>query len=178
MTGISSIPDEVKWRIAAEFSAHLPALYDAAFRDKLGTAYEKAEQDVWVAAAQEIAEIAKKLGLPRETPVDLAGSMMTILLILFGPDYKSETLELSGNGAVIVIRRCPLMMQGHHAGAGGERTFTKCMALVLSGVPLLNGAFSARFVRTMCTGDRQCEIKISRDTQAPAKKKGVEVTIT
>jgi hypothetical protein len=34
------------------------------------------------------------------------------------------------------------------------------MALILTTVPLLNKNYSARFVRTMCTGDRQCEIKI------------------
>jgi hypothetical protein len=34
------------------------------------------------------------------------------------------------------------------------------MALILTAVPQLNNNYSARFVRTMCTGDRQCEIKI------------------
>jgi hypothetical protein len=36
------------------------------------------------------------------------------------------------------------------------------MALTLTAVPLLNNKYTARFVRTMCTGDRQCEVKIEK----------------
>ena len=39
------------------------------------------------------------------------------------------------------------------------------MALTLTTVPILNKGYSARFVRTMCTGDRQCEIKIEEIKQ-------------
>ncbi|MGA8777755.1 hypothetical protein [Methanoregula sp.] len=45
--------------------------------------------------------------------------------------------------------------------------------LTLSAVPLLNKDYSARFVRTMCTGDRQCEIKIEK--KPPAEKKEEKV---
>jgi hypothetical protein len=170
VAGITPIPDDVRWRLAAEFSAHLPALYDAAFRPKMGEEYDRAEQEVWIAAARSVFAIAKTLSLPVKTPTDLAGSMATVLEILFGPGYKSEVLELSGDRAVIVLRRCPLMEQGRHAGVGGDCTFTKCMALVLSAIPQLNGEYSARFVRSMCTGDRQCEIKIARETPKKDKK--------
>jgi hypothetical protein len=34
------------------------------------------------------------------------------------------------------------------------------MALTLTTVPSLNKKYTARFVRTMCVGDRQCELKI------------------
>jgi len=36
MADLNSIPDDTKWRIAAEFSATLPALYDHAFRETVG----------------------------------------------------------------------------------------------------------------------------------------------
>jgi hypothetical protein len=36
------------------------------------------------------------------------------------------------------------------------------MVFTLSGIPRLNKDCSARFVRTMCTGDRQCEIKVTK----------------
>jgi hypothetical protein len=48
------------------------------------------------------------------------------------------------------------------------------MVLTLTTVPLLNKGYSARFVRTMCTGDRQCEVKIEEVKQpdkAEHKKK-------
>ena len=36
MPDLKSIPDDVKWRLAADCAARLPALYDVAFRKVLG----------------------------------------------------------------------------------------------------------------------------------------------
>jgi hypothetical protein len=47
MAGINSVPDEVKWRIAAEFAANLPILYDREFRTVLGDTYDSVEQKAW-----------------------------------------------------------------------------------------------------------------------------------
>ena len=162
MADLNSIPDETRWRIAAEFSATMPALYDHAFRETVGGRYDEIEQEVWMEAAKIIVDIAKSLSLPTGTAQDLAESMRVVMVILFGPEFKSEALEVSKDGAVIIIRRCPLLLNGSDAGTGGERTFRKCMAFTLTGIPMLNRDFSARFVRTMCTGDRQCEIKVTK----------------
>jgi hypothetical protein len=174
MADLNSIPDEVKWRIASEFSTKLPFLYDRAFRSALGDRYDEIEQEVWMDAAGTAFEIAKSLGLPVGTAEDLAETMRTIMVILFGPGFKSETLKVSDDGAVIITRRCPFIASTSEADAGGRHTFRKCMAFTLSSIPRLNNNYSARFVRTMCTGDRQCEVKISRkapDTAGmPAKK--------
>jgi hypothetical protein len=171
MTGLDSIPDEVKWRIAAGFSAQLPAYYDRAFRDIVGDRYDEIEQDIWMEAAGNAFTIAKNLSLPTGTVQDLAETMRTVMVILFGPEYKSETLEISKDGSVIIIRRCPLLAAGYDAGTDGDRTFRKCMALILTGIPRLNKDFSARFVRTMCSGDRQCEIKVAKSVPPAVDKK-------
>jgi hypothetical protein len=162
MAGLSSIPDDMKWRIAAEFSATLPALYDRAFRDTVGERYDEIEQEVWMEAANIIFAIAKSRALPVDTAQELAETLSTVMVILFGPEFKIETLEVSQDGAVIIVRRCPLIAASYNNGTDGDRTFRKCMAFTLSGVPGLNKDFSARFVRTMCTGDRQCEIKVAK----------------
>jgi hypothetical protein len=94
--------------------------------------------------------------------------------IFFGPDYTAETLEISSSGAVVLVKRCPLPDSGLDRESGDPSTFHKCMVLTLTTVPLLNKGYSARFVRTMCTGDRQCEIKIEEvkkpDASEPGKK--------
>lgn len=162
MADLNSIPDETRWRIAAEFSATMPALYDHAFRETAGERYDEIEQEVWMEAAKIIVDIAKSLSLPTGTAQDLAEAMLVVMVILFGPEFKSEALEVSKDGAVIIIRRCPLLLNGSDIGTDGERTFRKCMAFTLTGIPMLNRDFSARFVRTMCTGDRQCEIKVGK----------------
>lgn len=171
MTGPGSIPDDVKWRIASEFSAQLPALYDRTFRAALGDQYDEIEQEVWMEVSRTAFTIAKNLSLPVSTAQELAETMRTVMTILFGPGFKTEALEVSKDGSVVIIKRCPILSQGYGSGTDGNRTFRKCMAFTLSAIPQLNKNFSARFVRTMCTGDRQCEIKISKSEIAAASQK-------
>jgi len=42
----------LKWRIAADFSAQLPALYDGAFRNTVGKRYDEIEQEIWMEVAK------------------------------------------------------------------------------------------------------------------------------
>jgi hypothetical protein len=162
---LKSIPDEVKWRLAAKMVALLPAVYDRAYRGVVGEKYDEIEQEIWMELSRMALDIVRDLSLPTSNARELAESMRIVMVILFGPDYKSETIEVSKDGAVVLIRECPLLESGHNLGVGGPSTFHKCMALTLTTVPLLNKGYSARFVRTMCTGDRQCEIKIEEAKQ-------------
>ena len=168
MAGLGSIPDEKKWRIAAEFAATLPALYDHGFRETVGKQYDAIEQGVWMEVSKILFAIARDLSLPTGTAQELADTLRTVMTILFGPDFKSEMLELSEDGAVLIVRRCPFLEKSYFTGMDGSHTFPKCMAFALSGVPFVNKEFSSRFVRTMCAGDRQCEITIRKNEQNPA----------
>jgi hypothetical protein len=162
---LKSIPDEVKWRLTAKLAALLPALYDCAYRGVVGEKYDEIEQEIWMELSRMALDIARDLSLPTSNAGELADSLRTVMGILFGPDYKSETLEISKGGAVVLVKRCPLPACSHDSGADDTSTFHKCMAFTLTTVPQLNKSYSARFVRTMCTGDRQCEIKIEEVKQ-------------
>ena len=174
MPDLKSIPDAVKWRLAAKLAALLPALYERAYRGVVGEKYDEIEQDIWMEVSCVAADIVRDLSLPTTNGSELANSLRTVIAILFGPDYKSETLEISEKGAVVLVKMCPLPESCLSCGAGDTSTFHRCMALTLTTVPLLNKGYSARFVRTMCTGDRQCEIKIEEvnhmDTDEHKKK--------
>jgi hypothetical protein len=165
MTNLKSIPDEVKWRLAAKLAALLPALYENAFRSVVGRKYDEIEQEIWMELSRMVFDIVRDLSLPTSTACEIADSLQIVMAILFGPEYKSETLEVSKGGAVVLVKRCPLPDSSLGVGAGDTTTFHKCMALTLTTVPQLNKSYSARFVRTMCTGDRQCEIKIEEVKQ-------------
>jgi len=170
MLELKEIPDDVKWRLAAQCASSLPAMYDAAFRAVIGARYDTIEQEIWMELARLVHDAVRDLALPVKNARELATSMQIIMTILFGPDFRGETLEVSSDGAVILIKRCPLPESGCRLGAGDIRTFHKCMALTLATIPLLNNKYSARFVRTMCMGDRQCEIKIEAQKQTEQKK--------
>jgi hypothetical protein len=165
-----NIPDTTKWRLAAECAAQLPALYDAAFRPVVGERYDEIEQEIWMELSHLASDIAHNLKLPSGNARELAGTLGTVMVILFGPGFKNDSLEVAEDSAVIVIKRCPLLDQGYPVCTDGANTFHKCMALTLTAVPRLNKNYSARFVRTMCTGDRQCEVKITRNGQSVPEK--------
>jgi hypothetical protein len=177
MIELRDIPEETRWRLAAEFSARLPALYDAAFRPVVGERYDEIEQEIWMELSRTAAAIARDLSLPVGTAHELAATMRIVMVILFGTGFTTEALEVSADRSVILVKRCPLLEQGVLSGSEGTPVFRRCMAFTLTAVPLLNKKFSARFVRTMCTGDRQCEIKIGEATdpaavpEKPEKKK-------
>lgn len=169
MGGLDSLPDDVKWRIAAEFSSQLPARYDQAFRRLVGERYDEVEQEIWMEASGDAKTIVQTLSLPAGTAQELAETMRSVLVLLFGPEFRSETLEISEDGAVILVKNCPLLAAA--GDSGGDRTFGRCMAFTLSSIPRFNRDFSARFVRTMCSGDRQCEIRVAKSgPQVPDKK--------
>src|SRR4030042_6374361 len=107
-----------------------------------------------------VEDIVRDLSLPVSNAGELADSLRTVMAILFGPDYKSETLDFSHDGAVVLVKRCPLPERCQCAEQGDISTFQRCMALTLTTIPQLNKTYSPRFVRAMCTGDRQCELKI------------------
>ena len=170
MTDIKDIPDELKWRLATEFAGRIPALYDRAFRSTLGNRYDDFEQEVWMELSRSAARNVHDLLLPTRNAIEIANSIKTMMTILFGPSWKSEVIELPDDGAVIVIKRCPLLVHGHEAGCTGECTFHRCLALTLSTVPLLNKKYSSHFVRTICTGDRQCEVRIEVEKEPDSSK--------
>jgi hypothetical protein len=174
MTELREIPEEVRWRLAAEFAARLPALYESAFRPVVGEKYDEIEQEVWMELSRSAFEIARYLSLPVGNAQQLAGTMRIVLAILFGPGFSGEALEVSSDRSVIIVKRCPFPEHGTGEGLPVHPAFRKCMAFTLTAVPLLNKNYSARFVRTMCSGDRQCEIKIQKSepvTPAATPKK-------
>ena len=85
--------------------------------------------------------------------------------------YGGETIGLSDDDAVVIVKRCPFLSHGHMLATDYEHVFSRCMALVLSAVPLLNENYTARFVRTICTGDRQCEIKIEKKAKRLVRRR-------
>jgi hypothetical protein len=156
----------MKWRVATQYAAHIAALYETVFRPVISDRYDDLEQEVWMQMAQFSGEIAQSLSLPVDTARDLAESLRLVTTIVFGPDLKEEVLEAGNDGAVIVIRRCP-RITGEALSTNGP--FHRCMALTLSSQKKLNPGYSSRFVRAMCMGDRQCEIKIEPDKESQKK---------
>ena len=153
-----------------ECAAKLPALYEIAFHDALGEKYAALEQDIWREIAKMVQDIARTSSFPTGNAREIAQAARNAMIILFGPEYGGEVMEVSRDGAVILVKRCPFLVHSSTLANDHERTFSRCMALTLTAVPLLNKEYTARFVRALCNGDRQCEVKIEK--KPPAGKTG------
>lgn len=169
MTDFKDIPDYTKWRLASQCAATLPALYDHIFRPCAGEQYDSLEQQIWIELARMVPDVVRDLSLPVHNAHDLAMTMQTVTKILFGPEYRGETLDVADDKSVILIKRCPFREHGCSAGILEEHFFSRCMTLTLTAIPMLNKNYSARYVRTICTGDRQCEIKIQPNPSSEKK---------
>ena len=170
MRDLRSIPDDVKWKISAKGAARLPAMYEVVFSPVAGDRYDELEQEIWVEFSKFGFDIARSLKLPITNAEDIAQSMSIVRAILFGPDYKDEVMEVGDNGSVIIVKHCPFVAEAAGMGASPERAFKRCLAFTLSTQKNLNPNYKSRFVRAMCMGDRQCEIKIDKEEEAQKKE--------
>ncbi len=170
MRDLRSIPDDVKWKISAKGAARLPAMYEVVFSPVAGDRYDELEQEIWVEFSKFGFDIARSLQLPITSAEDLAQSMSIVRAILFGPDYKDEVMEVGDNGSVVIVKHCPFVAEAAGMGASPDRAFKRCLAFTLSTQKNLNPNYKSRFVRAMCMGDRQCEIKVDRDAEHTKKQ--------
>jgi len=170
MRDLRSIPDDMKWKISAKGTARLPAMYEVAFAPLAGDRYDELEQEIWVEFSKFGLDIARSLQLPVTSADEMARSMSIVRAILFGPDYKDEVMDLGGNGSVVVVKHCPFVDEAAGMGASPERAFKRCLAFTLSTQKSLNPEYKSRFVRAICMGDRQCEIKVDKDDEGNKKE--------
>jgi hypothetical protein len=166
---LRSVPDDTKWQIATQYAVHMTAIYEGVFRPVVQDRYDELEQEVWMHMAQFSLEIAQSLRLPVGTARDLAESLRLVSSLFFGPDYKGELIEVGKDGAVIIIRRCPALAGDCFSPASGDGAFHRCMSFTLASQKKMNPGYTSRFVRAMCMGDRQCEIKIGPDKEQKQK---------
>jgi hypothetical protein len=171
MQDLRSIPDDVKWKISAKGAARLPAIYEVVLSPVVGKRYDELEQEIWVEFSKFGFDIARSLHLPITNAENLAQSMSIVRAILFGPDYKDEVMEIGDDGAVAIVKHCPFVDEAAGTGASPDRAFKRCLAFTLSTQKIMNPEYKSRFVRAMCMGDRQCEIKIDKEESSKEEPK-------
>ena len=169
MLDLKSIPDDMKWKLSSQLAASLPAMYEVVFRPEVGKRFDELEQRIWVELGNLSFDIARSLQLPIKNSQDLAQSMKIVMMILFGPDYKGEILDVGEDGAVIIVKRCPFANELRTIGSDSEQAFHRCLAFNLTSMKKLNPKYSSRYVRAMCMGDRQCEIRVGIDKEESKK---------
>jgi hypothetical protein len=164
------IPIEIRWEVAAKIASMLPVAYGIIFRDVVGADYDRLEQQVFVALAHEAKIVALTFSLPLGTARDLVATLAILNTVFFGPEIKSEQVSFESDRAVLLVRKCPLMLREQECHAHRGDVFNRCLAFTIAAVEELNPEYTLRFVRAMCQGDRNCEMKII--TKKAAEEEG------
>jgi hypothetical protein len=171
MVDETDIPDSAKWLIASRLASRLPVMYDIAFRKKVGDEYDEIEQDIWIETGKEAKSVADAFKLPVKTAPELAKTYRTISKIFFSPDYNMEHISIEEDRSVVRVTKCPFIFREMEMRGNTEPLFSKCLAFSISAIETLNPDFTLRFVRSMCMGDKACEMKIVRKETPTEDKK-------
>jgi hypothetical protein len=169
----NDIPDATKWLIASRLASRLPVMYDIAFRKVVGDAYDGIEQDIWIETGKEAKHVADAFKLPVKTAHDLANTYRIISKIFFSPDYNMEHIKIEEDRSVVRVSKCPFIFRELEMRGNTEPLFSKCLAFSISAIENLNPDYSLRFVRSMCMGDKACEMKIVKKETLTDEKKQV-----
>jgi hypothetical protein len=154
------VPDQVKWQVASRVASAFPVLYDSVFREAVGERFDEVERPVWIYLGREAAKTIKALGLAAGNAPEIADSLSFVTTIFFGPETKTEKVKINDERAVLMVKRCPFLSRHMESGQDPEHLFDRCMAFSIVATESLNKEYTLRFVRSMCTGDRNCELKI------------------
>lgn len=153
---------ELKWQITSRLVASLPVMYDITFREAVGDRYDVLEQEIWIHLAREAKTVAESAHLPFADARDLVYTLRTISRAFFGADFRAEEVPINPERSVLMIKRCPFLLRELEMRAGTEHPLSRCLAFSIAAIEALNPAYTLRFVRSMCTGDRTCELKIMK----------------
>jgi hypothetical protein len=154
------VPDQVKWQVAARVASAFPVLYDSAFREAVGERFDDLERPVWIFLGREAAKTIKALEITTGNAEEIAGALSFVTTLFFGPETKTERVRINDERSVLMIKRCPFLTRHMESGQNPEHLFDRCMAFSIVATESLNNEYTLRFVRSMCTGDRNCELKI------------------
>jgi hypothetical protein len=166
------IPDEKRWQVAAKIASLLPVAYGIIFRDIVGADYDRLEQQVFVALAHEATIVARTFSLPVGNARELVATLAILNTVFFGPEIKSEQVSFESDRAVLLVRKCPMMLREQELNARPGDVFNRCLAFTIAAIEELNPEYTLRFVRGMCQGDRNCEMKvITKKAAEEAEKK-------
>jgi len=166
MVDLREIPEGTRWQIATRILSSFPVMYDMAFREAVGRKYDELEYQVWMELGKDALDIAKAFRLPVATAGEVAHALRLVTRLIFGPEFRYEVLDLSGDRATLITKTCPFLGSAHEYGGTPKNLFPKCLAFSVAVVEILNPRLTARFVRSLCMGDRTCEMSILTKEEA------------
>jgi hypothetical protein len=161
MVSIEDIPAEQRWEIAARAASAVPFAYDIAFREAIGEKYDEIERPIYIEAGKEFRNLASVLGLPTGNASEINQTFGIIGTILYGPEFKTETMEEGDDRTVGKVNQCPMLNRAVEMGLNPQIVaLTACQTFSKSAIENLNPGFTQQVNKRMCNGDPYCEMVI------------------
>ena len=166
---LDQIPEATRWQVCSRLLAKLPLLYDITYRSAVGDDYDQREHAIWIEMAREAKDLADAFRLPRSTAGELASTLSVLGTALFGRDFLFEPLVDAGERASLRVRRCPFSEEADLLEIDRGLLPDRCLAFTIPLVEALNPAFTLRYVKAACAGDRGCELRVLSLDEARAE---------
>lgn len=151
------IPAEKRWEIAAKSATAMPYVYDIFFRKAFGNKVDEIELPMWVEAGKVEKSLAKMLGLQARNAEEAGLTHVIISTILFGPEFKGETIEAKEEKITFKTTGCPFLNRSREMSLDPKDSFEYCQTYCRSAIENLNPKYTHRFTTAMCKGDPYCE---------------------
>lgn len=166
---LDRIPEATRWQVCARLLAKLPLLYDIIYRPAVSEDYDTLEHAIWIEMACEAKDLADAFRLPRSTAGELASTLSVLGTALFGRDFQFEPLVDAGERASLRVRRCPFSEEADLLEIQHSLLPDRCLAFTIPLIEALNPAYTLRYVKAACAGDRGCELKVMTKEEAKAE---------
>lgn len=157
---IEDIPAEVRWEIAAKSANTMPFAQERIYKAVFGEKYkeiepmlEAADFELRIESGKQISNMAKELGLPSKTAVDVDNTQSIASKIPLGPELEYETTKSSSDQVQTRITSCPVLNRARKMEVDSEFLFDHCVAQNKSTIENLNPKYTQRITKAMCMGD-------------------------
>lgn len=159
------IPAERRWDIATRCSDMMPFVYEQAFRKvapEKAEEFEKAAREIWQEFGRKQPDIARALGIPTNSAMEVAEALTEVSTTMLGPRLQSRVEAGAGDSAVLITERCPMADNMHTFGTESRSGCLHCNAYLTEATKSLNPDYRLTSEQHMCMGDAYCLSKIEK----------------
>jgi hypothetical protein len=156
--GVEKVPAENRWTIATQALTGAIVVTSKALRDALGQEkYNEIHRQIWAEQGKAAKDIADSLGLSGGDAKSVAETAQLVTIVAMGPEFKFETVEATGEKAVIRLTEGPWWNRFKELGISEDLCSFACAAFWDAFAKSLNPKLTVSLTKAMPRGDPHCE---------------------
>ena len=153
---LKEVPAEQRWDIATRCADMMPFVYSQAFRKiapERQVEINEAEKEIWREFGKRQGDIAKSIGYPANSAVEVAKAFNEISRTILGPQLQCRIIQKKGDSATVTTEQCPMAANSERFGGEARQTCELCSAYGKAATESLNPNYHISTETHMCMGD-------------------------